>query len=247
MSRLPFSIGVALLLLVPACGGGDPLPAGGREPSAAGSDPSPTPAPDPSPTPAPDPRRTIALVGLGSPPPGPPVSGEIEVEAIVRTDVPARVEFYIDGRFVNVEFLWPYMLDGSDYDTRRLPDGEHTLLARAFYSDGASIEASRPFLVDNDRQGQSARADAQRLEVLVEDGDRDLAFALEGGEATAHQWVVDGRDFGRGCRQAPDLVLAPDVRVEEGRLRGEVAWRGTADDCAQGQGIVAIDAPVRGE
>lgn len=230
----PWPLLVALVLLATACGGGDPLPAAGSgEPPAAPG--------------TPEPRRSITLVGLGNPPPEPPLRGDIEVEAVVRTDRPSWVEFYVDGAWVSADSRWPYMLAGGRYDTRRLPDGRHTLLARAIFPDETSIELAEPFWVGNGRSGQTARVVGQRLEVVVEDGTHDLAFGLDPDGASVHHWVVDERDFGRGCGDLRDLAVEPDVRVEGDRVVGEVRWSGRAADCGSGGGALAIDAPLARE
>lgn len=135
MPWLSRSCSLALALAVAAgCGGGDLLPVGGENGNAA---------------PPPETRRTIEIVGLGNPPGEWALRGEIEVEAIVRNDVPAHVDFYVDGGFVNREQRWPYELAGGSYETRQLANGRHTLRAVAVFPDDTELELTQPFLVDN--------------------------------------------------------------------------------------------------
>jgi hypothetical protein len=77
------------------------------------------------------------------------MDGPLEIEAIVRTDTPSRVNFYIDGRFVNSDQRWPYMLGGGSFDSRQLNDGRHVLDVVAQFPDGTDLAVSQPFWTDN--------------------------------------------------------------------------------------------------
>jgi hypothetical protein len=92
--------------------------------------------------------RTVEIIGFGHFGDR-PASGAFPVEAIVRPDTPRKVEFFIDGALVNTDTRYPYMLAGGRWDSRTLPNGEHRLLVRATFGDGATREARLTFRVEN--------------------------------------------------------------------------------------------------
>lgn len=66
---------------------------------------------------------------------------------------PTRVEFYLDGKYHRTERTSPWDFAGGNqtsarpFDTARLPEGSHTITARAFLGGGTSVSASSTFLV----------------------------------------------------------------------------------------------------
>ena len=86
-------------------------------------------------------------------------------KVVVRVAVPpveppvVRAEFWIDPETAttpeNVDSKAPFTLGAEDqpepttFDTTRLPDGEHTVAVKAIQADGATLEQSSQFHVDN--------------------------------------------------------------------------------------------------
>ena len=59
-----------------------------------------------------------------------------------------RTENFVDGQSIGQQVNYPW---GCEWDTRRFPDGPHTLTVRAFAADGRSVEDSVSVVVDNSR------------------------------------------------------------------------------------------------
>jgi hypothetical protein len=165
MPRAWRPVAACLVLALAACGG-DPLPASSPD-AVTAPEPADSPAPEPStmpeaePTPTPpvmeEPppgsdaaRASIEIVGLGHPPPEPPIhGGGLWVEAIVLHVMPDVVEFYIDDRRVRTDGRWPYTLGADRFDTRSVSDGFHVVTARAVFEDGTALVAHEPMWVEN--------------------------------------------------------------------------------------------------
>ncbi len=86
------------------------------------------------------------------------VSGNFTASASVTDTVGedniARVEFNINGSLVNTEYVATYCLVSGDgpcqpYDSRNLPNGEHTLTVVAYDEDDNSGTCSATFTVSN--------------------------------------------------------------------------------------------------
>lgn len=116
------------------------------------AEPTPTPVVMEPPPPGSDAARaSIRIVGLGNPPPEPPIRGDgLWVEAIVAEVSPVRVEFFIDSRPARTDRQWPYTLGDDRFDTRTVSDGYHTATARAVFPDGSVAVAHQPMWVEND-------------------------------------------------------------------------------------------------
>jgi hypothetical protein len=92
----------------------------------------------------------VPLVTWTVPKNGDTVSGVINEKngkgRVAVSPAPKRVDFYVDGQHSNTEFYAPYSLV---WDTRMVPDGQHTLRAIARLADGSTGSAQITVRVDN--------------------------------------------------------------------------------------------------
>ena len=95
----------------------------------------------------------IKVIGFTGLPEEGPVAGRIEVRlALEDVALIDQVEFFVDGKRVNVERREPYYLGGDTdgrphgYDAGKLEPGEHTLRAVAHSRDGDTVEAEVTFV-----------------------------------------------------------------------------------------------------
>jgi hypothetical protein len=96
---------------------------------------------------------TVTLVGASA---GQTVTGGLALEARASGGTPTRVEFTVDGAFVQREGMAPYCLGGDSgrlpcnlWDSRRVADGQRTIRATAYDAAGGSAAASVTVTVRN--------------------------------------------------------------------------------------------------
>ena len=166
-----------------------------------GTTPTPTPTPSPSPTPTPTPSPTptpnaAPTVSWQVPLTGATVAGTLSASncAVAASDDTGiqRVEFFVDGKALNVDTVAPY---GCALDTKTVADGTHTLRAVAYDGAGASASASVQVTVANGAGNQppvvtlNKPADGSSFTKYIEFD----ASASDDGKVAKVEFYVDGK------------------------------------------------------
>jgi Bacterial Ig domain len=109
-----------------------------------------TAGPAAPPTPAPSPNPTVNTISTNIAD-GATLSGASVVWTAVPSNVPSRVEFFIDGALRTTELYSPYRFNGDSgtLDTYSLTNGSHQLTVRATYSDSSIAERTVGVTVSN--------------------------------------------------------------------------------------------------
>lgn len=113
--------------------------------TTAGQTPTPTPTPSPTPT-----VNTIST-NIAN---GATLSGSSVVWTAVPSNVPTRVQFFIDGTLGTTELQSPYRFNGDSgtLNTNTLANGSHQLKVSATYADGSIAERTVGVTVSNTRR-----------------------------------------------------------------------------------------------
>lgn len=117
----------------------------------------------------------VVIANTATPPPPPPsatlgvtqsvstgqtLSGDVKWTASPSGKTAVRIEFSIDGQKRSTENIPPYVYGGdhATLDTRSLSNGTHTLVAKAFASDGTTATATATVKVSNGEAPSSPAA-----------------------------------------------------------------------------------------
>jgi hypothetical protein len=106
--------------------------------------------------PIPTSDTTPPAVSITAPTNGSTVSGNIKPQASASDNIGVtKVEFYLDGALAQTDTSAPYCLTGdtngvcNDWNTKNVPNGLHTLLAKAYDAAGNTNQVSVSFTVNN--------------------------------------------------------------------------------------------------
>jgi hypothetical protein len=101
------------------------------------------------------------------------LSGSSVIWTAVPSNVPSRVEFFVNGSLGTTELLSPYRFNGdSGYlDTKSLADGSHQLKVRALYADSSTAERTITVTVSNAPKSSSTQSSvANTISTNIADG-----------------------------------------------------------------------------
>jgi hypothetical protein len=109
----------------------------------------------PTPTPSPTPTANTITTNITD---GAKLSGSV-VWTAVPSNVPSRVEFFIDGTLGTTEFYSPYRFNGDSgtLNTNTLANGSHQLKVRALYAGSSIAEKTITVTVSNTSTFTSTR------------------------------------------------------------------------------------------
>ena len=122
--------------------------------TTAGSTPTETPT-------SPNPSVNTISTNIAD---GAVLSGSSVVWTAVPSNVPSRVEFFIDGTLGTTEFQSPYRFNGDSgtLNTNSLANGSHQLKVRALYTDSSIAERTISVTVSNTSTPTSTRRRGRR-------------------------------------------------------------------------------------
>jgi hypothetical protein len=95
--------------------------------------------------------QSAFAVHIASPPADEVISGDVVFEAVGTGRQLSKIEFFVDGEYLDTEAAAPYVAfgDNSTWNTRTVENGEHVLSVTATYFDGRTRSASQTNRVEN--------------------------------------------------------------------------------------------------
>lgn len=132
-----------------------------------------------------------------------------------------RVRFSVDGRALNDEYKAPY---NCEFDTRRVADGRHRLVARAYDTAGNTTVRFLHVVVDNDSDKEPPTGSG--------DGSAEPSWAsgFGGGDFTEWSW------WGQGDSRYTGLSVVNPAAADIPERNGKAArFAVTPDDAADGR------------
>jgi subtilisin family serine protease len=138
---------------------------------------------------------TAPTVAISSPAPGATVSGSVKILADA-SDAQGlkKVEFHVDGKLISSDPSAPY---STTWDSRALPNGTHTLTARAYDVYG-NVATSAGVIVtsDNDLAAPTVSISAPTSGATVREGVTIAVSAADNRAVSGVRFYVDGTYLG---------------------------------------------------
>lgn len=183
-------------------------------------------------------KANVVVANTSAPPPPPPsttlgvtqslssgqtISGLVAWTANWSGTQPERIEFWIDGSYSWTERYSPYVYggDGQVLDTRKLSNGAHTLMVKAYAAGGATASSSATVTVSN---GTSSTATtATTTSSGTSSGGTSSGGTTSGGGSSGGTSSGGTSSGGASSDPAPTLALTSSIKDGE-TITGSLLW-----------------------